>query len=212
MRIHHALTLTIVLAFAACDTKSGDAKGKTETKKAESKTPAKADTKAADVKAEAKVEAKAEAKADTPAGGDAGKAAPPPPAPPAPATAEDAANQLAAWLEDPATAGVPPLLAAAGDIEIAELCGACEDKKPKTSKLSGVDAMTKKADELRKAAASENISAEEKIECKNECCKFVFEPGLGIPDTVVNIEKICVALGKDKKPTAYTKLETSGSF
>ncbi|HWB81602.1 MAG TPA: hypothetical protein VG755_41860 [Nannocystaceae bacterium] len=210
----------MVLAFAACDTKGDEAKSKTETKKAESKTPAKADAKAAeakagDAKADAKVDAKAdEAKADEAKAGDAKADAAPPAAPPAPATAEEAANQLAAWLEAPATAGVPPLLAAAGDIEVAEFCGACDDtKKPKkTNKLTGVDAMTKKADELRKAAAQELISAEEKLECKDDCCKFIPEPGIGVPDTVVNIETICVALDKDKKPTAYTKLETSGSM
>jgi hypothetical protein len=219
MRIHQALTLTMLLAFAACDAKSSDAKSNTDTKKADVKTPAKTDPKAADAKVEAKVvEAKAvDAKADTAAGAegkDAKAVAAPPPALPAPATVEEAADQLAEWLEDPATTGVPPLLAAAGDIEIAEFCGACNDtKKPKkTTKLSGVDAMAKKAEELRRSAAQEIISAEDKVECKDECCKFVFEPGLGVPDTVVNLEKICVAVGTDKKPTAYKKIETSGSI
>src|SRR5262249_54388299 len=151
MRTHRALTLTMLIALAACDAKSGDAKGKTETKKAESKTPAKAEAKVAEAKAEAKVDAKADAKVDAKVDeaktADAKADVAPPAAPPAPATAEEATNQLAAWLEDPAKAGIPPLLAAAGDIEIAEFCGACDDtKKAKTSKLSGVDAMTKKAE------------------------------------------------------------------
>src|SRR5262249_9420225 len=133
---------------------------------------AKADAKAGDAKADAKVDtadAKADdAKADTAAAdGDAKADGPPPPAPAAPATAEEAARQLGAWLSDPTKAGAPTILAAAGDIELAEFCGACDDKKKaKSSKLTGLDAMTKKADELRKSCAAEAISVEEKIECK----------------------------------------------
>jgi hypothetical protein len=217
---HHSIIISLVLGASifGCDSKPADDK-KAENK---AKTPAKADakdakasdakasdTKAADAKA-ADTKA-ADAKAADAKAEDA-KAAAPPPAPAAPADAIEAARQLGAWLDDPTKAGVPPLLAATSEIEIAERCGACEDKKPKTSKVTGLDALTKKADDLRKSCASEQISAEQKIECKDDCCTFVPDPDLGVGDNVVNIEKICMKLGKDGKPTAYTSIETTGSF
>lgn len=241
MRHRSALLLSVLVSWLAtgCDdkgSKEGDPKAAA---KSDVKTPG--DTKANggdDAEASAKDDAKAKAepktgddakagetdakvdeadatadetggKADEPGGKAGGEAADPP------ATAEDAAKQMGAWLSDPGTKPRPALLGDTAEIELLEHCGACDGKakaKPKASKHAGADALEKKARELADAAPAGALSAEEQIDCKDECCAFVPDPELGVGDNVVNLEKVCMTLAADGKPTAYTRVEVSGSW
>lgn len=200
------LLLSIGCITAACDS------GKADDKKAESKakvdTKAKADVKAPEAKAaEAKApEAKApEVKAPEPVAEDAKAAA-------LPADLEGAARQMGVWLDDATKNPPPALLTATSEIELVERCGACDGKTPpKTTKIAGATAFTTKATELGDAVASGEWNVEAKLECKDDCCTFV-AGAEGVGDNVVNLEKVCVVRDASGKPTAYSRIETSGSF
>jgi hypothetical protein len=208
----------------ACDGGKADDKAKTESKaKGDAKV---ADAKVADAKvadakvADAKGDAKGDAKVADAKVADAkvadakvadAKVAPPPVA--GPTDAEAAARQLGAWLEDPSKVPAPALLTATTEIEFVERCGACDGKpKPKTAKVVGLDAVTKKVAELADTVVSGEWIVEEKIKCTKECCAFVFDPEFGIGDNVVHLEQICMTLDASGKPTGYTRIETSGTF
>jgi hypothetical protein len=228
MRRSSALLLSLLVSGLAtgCDDKGSKREDpKAAAKPSDTKTPrdAKANTEG-DAKATAGGDAKAEAdanmgddakaadesaKADE-TGGEAGSETVDPPA-----TAEEAAQQLGAWLSDPDSKPRPALLGDTAEIELLEYCGACDGKakkKPKASKHTGADALEKKARELADAAPAGALSAEEQIECKDDCCAFVPDPDLGVGDNVVNLEKICLTLAADGKPTAFTRVEVSGSW
>ena len=132
---------------------------------------------------------------------------------PLPADAEVAARQLAAFLEAPG-GPTPSLLTAASEVELREFCGACDGKEaktPRTSKIVGFAALADKARALAESAPAEAVVVEEKIDCKDGCCKFVPDPDVGVGDNVVNVEQICVTLDAGK-PTAYTRIDVSGSW
>jgi hypothetical protein len=211
------LLIAIGCLAPACDGGKADDKAKTESKaKAESKAKveaeAKTDAKVADAKVESKVaESKvAESKVAESKVDDA-KVAPPSVA--APTDAEAAARQLGAWLDDPSKAPAPALLTATTEIEFVERCDSCDgEAKPKTTKVVGVDAVTKKVAELADTVASGEWVVEDEVKCKKGCCAFVFDPELGIGHNIVHLEQICMALDASGKPTGYTRIETSGTF
>jgi hypothetical protein len=220
------LLIAIGCLAAACDGGKADDKAKTESKakadaKAKVEGEAKTDAKVADAKVEVKVadakvadakvaDAKvADAKVDAKVA-DA-KAAPPSVA--APTDAEAAARQLGAWLDDPSKAPTPALLTATTEIEFVERCDSCDgEAKPKTTKVVGVDAVTKKVAELADTVASGEWVVEDEVKCTKGCCAFVFDPELGIGHNIVHLEQICMALDASGKPTGYTRIETSGTF
>ncbi len=143
------------------------------------------------------------------------KAAPTKPTAPGPASAEEGARQLGAWLSAPSKAPVPAFVGAATEIELREFCGACDGKgakTPKTSKVTGADAIAKRATELAATAPAEVLSAEETIACEKDCCKFVPEAGVGVGDNVVNLEVVCLELDPSGKPTGVKRIDVSGSW
>jgi hypothetical protein len=134
---------------------------------------------------------------------------------PPPASAEEAARQVGAWLAAPSKAPTPSFVTATTEVELREFCGACDGndaKTPMTSKVTGVDAIAKRATELAAAAPAEVLSAEKTIECKKDCCKFVPDDDVGVGDNVVNLESVCLTLDASGKPTGVKRIDVSGSW
>ena len=204
-----AIVTTIVISLAlACD-RAEDSKKGTATA---SVTPKKEDKPAIEKAEPAKIVPASQvepAKVEPPKAEPAKAVAPPP------ASAEEAARQVGAWLAAPSKAPTPSFVTATTEVELREFCGACDGKDaktPKTNKVTGVDAIAKRATELAAAAPAEALSAEEKIECKTDCCKFMPEPGVGVGDNVVNLESVCLTLDASGKPTGVKRIDVSGSW
>ncbi len=183
------------------DAKVADAKA-ADAKAADAKV---ADAKAADAKA---ADAKAADTAAAKPADDIKAAAAALPRASAPANAKDAANQLANWLDDAEKVPVPPLLDATGDIEIATHCGPCTDNpKPDIAKTTGVDLVVRRITPPAEDYVTWSIG--DVKACKADCCTFPKPDGEeGSGNTT--IDKICMTLAADGKPTAYTRVDAVG--
>lgn len=138
-----------------------------------------------------------------------GEPADPPPAP-APATPEEAARQLAAWLVDPAAAPVPALLTPISRIEVRMHCGTCDDEPAVTTRtVIGVDGLTGLADELRRRTLLDKWNVEPLLRCEGECCTY--PPSPAGTHHVVELVEVCVGLSADGTPIDYTRIGTHGA-
>lgn len=206
-----AIVTTIVVTLAlACDSADKSKPGTANASVAAKKEPAPEKAEPAKI-----VPASAQPAKVEPVKAEPAKPEPAKPTAPAPANAEEGARQLGAWLSAPSTSPVPAFVGATTEIELREFCGACDGKDaktPKTSKVSGVDALAKRATDLAANAPAEVLSAEEKITCEKDCCKFVPEADVGVGDNVVNLESVCLELDASGKPTGVKRIDVSGSW
>ncbi|MDC0666503.1 hypothetical protein [Nannocystis radixulma] len=131
---------------------------------------------------------------------------------PAPESAEEAAQQFAAWLTD-RTAPVPALLTATSAIEVAMHCDGCDRAAPvKTVTVVGIDAMSAVERELRAEVVLGMWDFGDQLDCKDGCCRFLIDPELGQSEHVMGLKRVCVATDPHGKPTAYTRVEGVGAW